>query len=105
MWERVHTLERLESYCPHTHTYSASRQFSCPAAWALFPPSPLSSILYPQEALQRLVNLYGLLHGLQVSGAGASIGKGRSQSRAAPGGQSFQLAFLHLVPVGAPQEF
>lgn len=36
-------------------------------------PHPL---LCPQEALQRLVNLYGLLHGLQVSGAGAGPGRG-----------------------------
>lgn len=33
-------------------------------------------LLCPQEVLQRLVNLYGLLHGLQVSGARARVGRG-----------------------------
>ena len=33
----VYTSKYLQSYCPHTHTYSTSGQFSHPEAWTLFP--------------------------------------------------------------------
>lgn len=58
---------------PHPHL-PASGQPSPPEAGAPFPPQ-----LCPQEALQRLVSLYGLLHGLQVSG-------GAPEQRAEPPG-------------------
>ena len=40
-------------------------------------------LLCPQEALQRLINLYGLLHGLQVSECRGSNENGRDWARAA----------------------
>uniref|UniRef100_A0A673SRJ1 Rho guanine nucleotide exchange factor 2 n=1 Tax=Suricata suricatta TaxID=37032 RepID=A0A673SRJ1_SURSU len=52
-----------------------------------------------EEALQRLVNLYGLLHGLQVSGWGAELGGGRG---AGAGGQAHKAlssaTLAELIP-------
>lgn len=78
-WEE--SQKYLEASDPHAHTSSASGQPSHPEAHALFHPP-----LCPQEALQRLVNLYGLLHGLQVSGAGLAWRGAEPSLPAASGG-------------------
>lgn len=84
VWEgggRLHASESGVPLSPRPHLPAGG---SAP----LRQPGPIPTPLCPQEALQRLVSLYGLLHGLQVSGGHQSRGRSRPArpGRPSPGG-------------------